>query len=249
MGTRPLILALGLLLGSIAPRSAWARPPVAAVGVAAAEAAPASLAQGVAVVAGPATTDAAWPLAQAVYADAALRATDLDEAHARVLCGEPAAPGAPAELRDLADTVAAIRGEDPPSRAILADLAHRFAVSAVVVVRFEGGQPIARVFLAQTRDFDAATYSPDPGPTLAWSGAVHSLGRSLGSLSPSGQAARLALRDVPRPTRGTEARPFYGSPWFWSAIGLAAAAAGATYFLTRDNGTSAIHLELQVPAR
>jgi hypothetical protein len=41
--------------------------------------------------------------------------------------------------------------------------------------------------------------------------------------------------------------PFYLSPWFWGAVGAAAFGAGAIYFATRDNGSSSIQLQVQVP--
>ena len=58
-------------------------------------AAPAPLAApiGIAVVALGGATDAAWPLAQAIYGTPSLRPAMLDEPRARVLCGEPAPPG------------------------------------------------------------------------------------------------------------------------------------------------------------
>src|SRR5208283_3139769 len=88
---------------------------------AAAPAPPASVApNGIAVVAMAGATDVAWPLAQSVYSSPAIRPGAVDEVHARVLCGEPAPPTAPGDVGDLAETVAAIRGEDAASRAILA---------------------------------------------------------------------------------------------------------------------------------
>ncbi len=119
---------------------------------------------GVAVVALPGAADAAWPLAGSVYADPSLRPTAVDEPHARVLCGEPPATPAPADLRDLSDTVAALRGDDAPSRALLDGIARRFSVRAILVVRSDAGGPTARLFLSETGAFDAATYAPDSPP-------------------------------------------------------------------------------------
>jgi hypothetical protein len=87
---------------------------------------PASGPAGVVVVALPGATGAAWPLARDVYATAGLRPSAIDEGRARVLCGEPAAPDATPDLRDLAADVAAIRGDDAPSRALLGDISLSF---------------------------------------------------------------------------------------------------------------------------
>ena len=213
--------------------------------------APAPAPAGLAVVALPGATSAAWPLAQAVYADTAVRPVAVDEAHARVLCGEAPAADAPADLRDLAESVAAIHGDDAPSRLILDDLAKRFDLRGVVVVRTDAGHPTARVFIPEGRTFDAATYAPDEASGLAWSAAERSLARAFGPGAGSTAAPALATRDLPvreapkkEPSHGT---PFYESGWFWGAIGAAALAGGAAYLATRDSSASTIHLEVQVP--
>src|SRR4051794_7643183 len=92
---------------------------------------------GFAVLAREGATDAAWSLAKALYARDALRPSFVDEAHARVLAGE-AAPkesggeGSPVsverarilkKLADLAETRAAIHGDDAPSRQLLTSIA------------------------------------------------------------------------------------------------------------------------------
>ncbi|HXX69602.1 MAG TPA: hypothetical protein VEK07_20625 [Polyangiaceae bacterium] len=224
--------------------SARADPP-AAVPMATREAAPAKAREGVAVVALAGAADAAWPLAQQIYSNGSLRAEHLDEAHARVMCGEPPGPDAPADVRDLAETLAAVHGDDAPSRALLAEIARIVGVRALVVVRVEGDQPVAHVFLADAGSFDAAIYRPDAGPGVAWTGAVRSLARTLGA-SPA-PAPALATHPVPRADTHTGARPFYLSPWFWGALGVAAAAGGAAYLVSRDGGSPTIHLEVEVP--
>jgi hypothetical protein len=204
---------------------------------------------GLGVVALPSAAGAAWPLAQAVYGDASLRPLTIDEPHARVLCGEPPAADATQDLRDLADTVAAIHGDDAPSRALLDGLARRFAVRGLVVVRPAAGTspPAARVFVTATSAFDAASYAPDdagstaPSAGPSWSAAVQSLDRAFGQVV----AAPLATHEVPPPD-GSSPRHFYESGWFWGAIGLAALAGGAVFFATRDSSTPTIHLEAQV---
>lgn len=245
-----------------APPTSTAPDPtqVAATPAAALQATPAAAAaNGIAVVAMAGATDAAWPLAQSVYSTAALRPSSVDEAHARILCGEPAPPGARGDLRDLADTVAAVRGEDAASRAILADMARKLNVRALVVVHVEAGKPVARVFVADTQAFDAASYGPDAGAgaTTAWSATTASLTRSFGGLaaapapvvpSPPMSAPPLATHEEPAVTNTPpKQKAFYESGWFWGALGAAAFAGGAVYFATRDNGASTIHLDMQVP--
>jgi hypothetical protein len=210
--------------------------------------APTATSTGLAVVALTGATDAAWPLAQALYAEPSVRATAIDEAHARVLCGEPVAPGAPADLRDLGATVAAVHGDDAPSRAMLTEVARHFAVRGLVVVRIEGTHPTARVFLAAAEMFDAATYEPDEGSPLAWSASTRLLVRSFGAPALVVAAPLLAthvepnIQNAPPPRRS-----FYESGWFWGAVAAAAFAGGAIYLATRDNGAPTIHLELQTP--
>jgi hypothetical protein len=192
-----------------------------------------------------------------------------------VLCGDPAAPGAPADLRDLADTVAALRGEDAPSKALLAEIARRSNAAALVVVRADAGAPpSARVFLAENHEFDAATYAPDAGPGIAWSSTARSLARAFatstgapattsspgspaattsvtpphrGTAASAAPAPALATRTAPKPAESQTSRPFYVSPWFWGALGVAAVVGGGAYLLSRDNGSSTIHLQLQGP--
>jgi hypothetical protein len=205
---------------------------------------------GVAVLALSGATDAAWPLAQAVYGDPALRSASIDEARARVLCGEAPSADAPSDVRDLFATAAAVRGDDPASRALLGDIARRFSLRAILVVRLEtGGRPVATVFLAETGAFDVVTYGPDEGkPPLSWAGAMRALDRSLGSTTHVVRAPPLATQTGPV-IEGARLpkRHFYESPWFWGALAAAAFGGGAVYLATRDNGPATIHLELQVP--
>jgi hypothetical protein len=233
-----------------------AAPPVAS----ASPAAPA-LAPGLAVLALPGAADAAWPLARSVYATPSLRPAALDDASARVLCGEVPLPDAPPKLRDLSATVSAVTGDDAPSRALLGDIARRLGLSALVVVRLDGDRPSARVFLADAGVFDSATYTPDDGGAPGtWTRTTQSLARSFGAPPPpiappppmpsapppgTSSAPALASHEVPKP-EDSHSRPFYESGWFWGALGAAAFAGGAVFLATRDSGPSTIHLQLEV---
>jgi hypothetical protein len=115
-----------------------------------------------------------------------------------------------------------------------------------VVRAADTARPIAQAFLVDAAAFDAATYQPDAGPGTSWSGAVRSLARTLGA--PQVSAPALATHPAPQhPDSHSPARPFYVSPWFWGAVGLAAIAGGAAYFAARDSATPTIHLEVEVP--
>jgi hypothetical protein len=266
---RRLALAIGFAL-VVAARSsparatppAWPAPLPASASVSAPAPAPAPAAAtslppapapapvGLAVVALAGATDAAWPLAREVYAAPSLRPTSMDEPRARTLCGEAVASDAPQEVRDLADTVAALRGDDAPSRTLLGDIARRFSVRAVLVVRIDGGHPTAHAFLADTGSFDAAIYAPDDAPSSSWSAATRSLVRAFGSEGPPVAPRVLGLAS--REGRAVDAAPphhrqFYESGWFWGALGAAAFAGGAVFLATRDSSASAIHLHLEVP--
>jgi hypothetical protein len=257
------VVVIGLVLAStgVAYADPAPAPAPAPASAPASAPAPASARVGLAVVALAGASDAAWPLARSVYADPGLRPAAVDEPYARVLCGEAPPPAASAELRDLSDTVAALRGDDAPSRALLDGIARRFAVRALVVVRLDAAHPTARLFLAETGVFDAAAYAPDDptAPSVAWSATTRSLDRLFGPppaavASPSALPAQaslsaptLATSETPKKEAPGAPRPFYESLWFWGAVGAAALVGGAAYFATRDSSPSTIHLEVQVP--
>ena len=255
---RRVTLAFGVALATAALSPAIraqepAQPATSAapaLAVAAAAAAPAPAPYGLAVVALGGATDAAWPLAQAVYGTPSLRPAALDEARARVLCGEPAGPGARPEVRDLAESLAAVKGVDAPSRMLLGEIARRLNARALLVVRVEAGHPSARVFLPDADAFDAASYAPDAGPTILWAAAAKSLARTFGAEAGPAAPSAPALathEDLVGATSPPKSKAFYESGWFWGALGAAAFATGAIFFATRDNGGTTIHLQLQVP--
>ncbi len=239
-----------------------AEPPASAPAPIASTSAPKKATRGLAVVALNGATDATWALAREVYASALLRPTSIDDARARVLAGEAPATNAPADVRDLAQLVAAVKGDDAASRQLLAGIAAQLGVRGVVVVDTQKPRPSARVYVADAGTFDAARYAPDDTPLLSWNGAVQSLTRTYAPLTApstaptppiaptpaSSQAPAAALHDGPRldnsPPPG---KKFYESGWFWGAIGAAAFAGGALFFATRDNTASTIHLQMQAP--
>lgn len=209
--------------------------------------------QGYAVLATGALRDAAWPVAQAVYASS-LRPRGLDEAHARVLVGDAPGqdPDAGAPLRDLSEMRAALKGDDAPSRSLLSSIASDLRVQGIVVIMLVEDRPVARLFLADPGAFDAARYFPDPsappGSPSAWNPLVESLERARRPAEPPPTPKLAPLAAFPSErANSASSRPFYASPWFWGAIGAAAFAGGAVYLATRDNTAGPIQLQVKVP--
>jgi hypothetical protein len=223
-----------------------------------AQTAPGPARQGVAVLALSGATEHAWPLAQKIYASSALRPAALDEAHARVLAGEPPPPDAPEDIRDLAEMRSVIRGDDAPSRKLLGSIASTFSLRAVVVVEpgppatEPGGAaspPRARLFVADQNAFDAATFTPDAQTDgkFSWDRVAPSIERLVVPKPEPAKRASLAPLPKEAAEKPEESRPFYASGWFWGALGGAAFLGTAIYFATRDSSPGSIHLEVQVP--
>lgn len=109
---------------------------------------------------------------------------------------------------------------------------------------------IARLFLTQTGEFDAARYSPEPDSSgaAAWRSTVASLEARFPAASRAvGPAA--ASRPAPATLRPDEQKsaPFYASGWFWGALGAAALLGGAFYLASQDTSSDPIHLQMRVP--
>lgn len=192
---------------------------------------------------------AARALAREVYADPALRPT-IDEVTARALTGAPAAEGS-ARAAEIAEIRrAAARAEaDAAARRLLASLGADAGAALVVAVRLEGGRPVAKVLRVAT-----ATYAPvELGATLhrderegpesvryAWPGAAASLRAALASPSASRPPPhRPAAGAAPTSSQPADrSPPFYRSPWFWGALGAAAAVGGAAFAISQasDDG-------------
>ncbi len=110
---------------------------------------------------------------------------------------------------------------------------------------------VARLFLAEPGDFDAARYSPDPGAEgpAAWRATVTSLEARFPAVSRAVGAPTAALSPTPSSVRPEDDKgsPFYTSGWFWGALGGAALLGAAFYFASRDTGSDPIHLQVRVP--
>ena len=196
--------------------------------------------KGIAVLATEGATDAAWSLATGVYGDPGLRPS-LDERGARTLAGEAIAGK---DLEELAELRAAVKGDDAASRQLLASIAEKLAVSAIVVVQVEGtGRTTARTFHADTKSFGAAIFVGTRGETdVQWPGVIDALHAEFAPppIPPP------ALPDKRKEEKGS-GKPFYLSPWFWGAVGAAVLGGLAIFLATRDAESDAIRLQVRLP--
>jgi hypothetical protein len=234
----------------------------------------ASPSKGLAVLAEGDATVSAWALARAVYGDVGLLPPGLDEARARALVGETPGADAPRDVRDLAETRLALHGEDAPSRSLLSAMAASLHVKGILVVVLSrpgasSEAPAlvqAKVFVADTGTFDAVLYQPDPPPPVtwgsarpseSWASAANALHRAFADVAAptpaesQGPPLAVSVASVPQkaapPAEAEKKHPFYTSPWFWGALGAAAFAGAAFYFVTRDASDPSIQLQVQVP--
>jgi hypothetical protein len=148
-------------------------------------------------------TAPAWSLARAIYGDPGLLPAGLDETRARILVGEAAGLEASRELHDLAETRAAIHGDDAPSRSLLETIAASLRVKAVVVVEQDpAGKPSARVFVPATGAFDTVLYQPDSSVSVTW-GA----GASITTWTSAANALHRSFADATTPAPAIVAVP------------------------------------------
>lgn len=233
------LFAFLVLLGMIAfAFDAGAQPP------------PAPSRQGVAVLGMGAAKDEAYALARAVYGSS-LRPRNLDEIRARVLAGDPPPSLASKEVRELSELRASIKDDDAASRRVLASIAKDLNVTALMVVKVEDEAAVARLFLAESGEFDAARYSPEPGVEgpAAWTPTVTSLERRFPGVPAPAASAQVAEKAAPtmRSDEAPTSKPFYASAWFWGAIGGAVLIGGIFFVASQDTSDDPIHLQMRVP--
>ncbi len=186
---------------------------------------------GVAVVAQGATpTDATWPVALAIYGRPTLRPKFADRV-ARVLAGEAPIDADLEPIKELAALRAKVEGDDAPSRAILAEIARRTNTLALAVVsKPEAKDVTVRVFDVKGDRLEATQYLAEKTGS-AWGPLIDTLDARYAP-APKVEAQEPVKPIAPAP----EGKSFYKSPWFWGALG-AAAAAGLTVFLLTRNST------------
>lgn len=223
--------------------------------------------QGIAVLGMGASKDEAYTLARAVYGSS-LRPRNLDEIRARVLAGDPPPSLSSKEVRELSELRASIKDDDAVSKRVLASVARDLNVNALLVVKVETTQPAAdddagaeagaptrstsaRLFLAETGDFDAARYGPEAGldGTAAWKPTVASLERRFPGAPAPSASAQTPEKPAPtmRPDEVATSKPFYASAWFWGAIGGAVLIGGVFFVASQDTSDDPIHLQMRVP--
>jgi hypothetical protein len=137
----------------------------------------------------------------------------------------------------------------PPPSPIVADAGAPSEVAEAVDAGATPAAPppvnpvIARLFLAETGELDAARYEPD---AQGWRATVASLS---GRFPPPPSAATAQLQGPPPKlsSEGKDSRPFYMSPWLWGAVGAAVLVGGFFLFTTQDTGDDPIHLQMRVP--
>jgi hypothetical protein len=109
---------------------------------------------------------------------------------------------------------------------------------------------VARLFLTDSGDFDAARYGPEPGleGAAAWRATITSLESRFPPVSRAvGPSAATAPGPVKLRPEDEKTSPFYASGWFWGAVGGAALIGAAFYFVSRDTSSDPIHLQMRVP--
>ena len=162
--------------------------------------------------------------------------------HARVLCGEPAAAGAPAgrarprrHRRRRQGRGRAVPHAPRRDRATTERPRPRRRAR-----RRRGSRPPASSSPRRAPSMRRRT-RPTRGRLVAWAAAARSLARAFGAAGVrAGRRPRRAAAGDPRGAALSPAPPkskaFYESGWFWGALGAAAFAGGAIFFATRDNG-------------
>lgn len=103
---------------------------------------------------------------------------------------------------------------------------------------------MARLFLTDSGEFDAARYEPDTSG--GWRGTV----ASLAGRFPRATAAPTPQVQGAPPRMSTEekgSKPFYTSPWLWGAIGAAVVIGGFFFLASQDTSDDPIHLQMKVP--
>lgn len=248
---RAFVTLLVVLLALLCARDVVAQPPTPTK-------------QGVAVLGIGSAKDEAYALARAVYGSS-LRPRNLDEIRARVLAGDPPPSLSSKEVRELAELRASIKDkdDDAASRRLLAGIAKDLNVVALLVVKVEttaadedagvaeSKSVVARLFLADPAEYDAARYSPEPNVqgAAAWKPTVASLERRFPGVPAPAPSASISEKPAPtmRSDEAQPAKPFYASAWFWGAIGGAVLIGGAFFIASRDTGEDPIHLQMRVP--
>lgn len=196
---------------------------------------------GLVVVATDGSTDAAWPLASAIYSDPVLR-PELGERAARVLAGEKVEGD---DMKNLAELRAGIKGEDAASKQLLGAISDETNAQGILLVQTDAnGRSTAREWIASAKNFDAATYvALKEDGKITWPDVVASLRKQW---TPPPPAIVQNAKPISN-EKVSSSKPFYLSPWFWGAIGAALVGGLAVVLATQDYSSDSLRLKLRVP--
>lgn len=201
-----------------------------------------SVPTGVAVVALGNSSEVAWPLARAVYSRPKLRPAHLSEDQVRVLAGDPVDKTAPLALQELSDERANLGGD--PSTTALVSLGSQLHVAALYVVVAVPSKAAgvrdrarARLFSVSNRAYIGDWKTPQTG--------LEANVRKDTDSDPSGwnSAAKSAEAAL---TEKSDGKHFYSSPWFWGALGAAAALGTTAIILSSTKSTDTLSLRGEV---
>lgn len=205
-------------------------------------------AQGVVVVALSGATDAAWPIARALYGKHGLLPPGLTDAEARALAGEspPAPPAAtPATAASTAPpamSADAPRGPAPTDRvaeitrlraeierpatrhAALADLVALTRARGALIVGAAAGVTVTRLYVAETKLIGDAITAPSDSVD------IDKIAADAGAKTKPKTASTSLLR----------------SPWTWVAVGAAAVLGTVIYLVSKGESKSADGVPLRL---
>jgi hypothetical protein len=246
------VLCLTVALGAVVPGASPLSERVAH----AAEPADKALAGGVVVVALPGATDAAWPIARALYGKHGLLPPGLTDAEARTLAGESVAAPTPVRRETPTSPVGSAGAESSaPASATTGTTTDRGASARLVELarlRDEVEKPATRhAALADlvrlTRARGAIIVGTAAGITVTRTYAAESKLIADALTSPSDQvdidkiAQEARSKTGPKPAGSSLLR----SPWTWAAVGAAAVLGTVIYFSSkRDTGSDTVPLRL-----
>jgi hypothetical protein len=232
--------ALGVVLPGASPvgapvRVVWADEPAS---------------NGVVVVALPGATDAAWPIARALYGRFGMLPPGLTDAEARTLAGEtvpvpvldaPPATSAPATPTAKAASVPTATN---PSRERLAHLTRLREEVEKPATRHEALADLVRITHAR----GAVIVGAAAGVTITrtYSAETKLIADALTSPSENVDIDKIAAEARTKTAAKTEANSFLRSPWTWVAVGAGALLGTVLYLTTRSSSTSdTVPLRLQ----
>ncbi len=239
------------------PFVALAVASVTSFGVADARAQAPQTSHGALVVAlGNNVTSATKALAKEVYRDERLQPS-IDEATAKVLAGEPAAPDAPQALQSLARVRESLPASpDDLGAKLIAAIGQERHADIVVAVSMTGDRPVARVVRVVSAKYESVViegsveHGEGDAIHYAWPGATSALLQLYVPPAAAATNAPIAPKKVDSapPQPATKSSSWYKSPWFWGPVGAVVATGAAILIASQatKNDVTTLHLRGQV---